>query len=134
MFSPTAKALREKYSSIVVSSEYTDAPAKFPAVTIIEADNSVLTRMSTKGSVENAAKILIEVNVFSNKTAGAKLEARDIMESVDNEISQMGFVRTMMKPTANLADATIYRITARYEGVIMPEYGVDETIYRVYTH
>jgi len=101
-------------------------------VTIIETSNIVLRRMRTT-KIENASTILFEVNVFSNKVAGAKLQARDIMETVDAEFEKLGFTRTMMSPTPNLADATIYRITARYEGVVMPEYGVDETVYRIYT-
>ena len=132
MFSPIATVLRNTYDGIAVTSEYTDTPAKFPAVTIIETSNIVLRRMSTT-KIENASTILFEVNVFSNKVAGAKLQALDIMETVDAEFEKLGFVRTMMSPTPNLADATIYRITARYEGVVMPEYGVDETVYRIYT-
>ena len=133
MFSPIATVLRNTYDGIAVSSEYTDTPARFPAVTIIETSNIVLRRMSTT-KIENASTILFEVNVFSNKAAGAKLQARDITETVDAEFERLGFVRTMMSPTPNLADATIYRITARYEGVVMPEYGVDGTIYRIYTN
>jgi len=124
--------LRNTYDGIAVTSEYTDTPARFPAVTIIETSNIVLRRMRTT-KIENASTILFEVNVFSNKVAGAKLQARDIMETVDAEFEKLGFTRTMMSPTPNLADATIYRITARYEGVVMPEYGVDETVYRIYT-
>lgn len=125
--------LRNTYDGIAVTSEYTDTPARFPAVTIIETSNIVLRRMSTT-KIENASTVLFDVNVFSNKVAGAKLQARDIMETVDAEFERLGFVRTMMSPTPNLADATIYRITARYEGVVMPEYGVDETVYRIYTN
>jgi len=132
VFSPIATVLRNTYDGIAVTSEYTDTPARFPAVTIIETSNIVLRRMRTT-KIENASTILFEVNVFSNKVAGAKLQARDIMETVDAEFEKLGFTRTMMSPTPNLADATIYRITARYEGVVMPEYGVDETVYRIYT-
>ena len=125
--------LKNTYDGISVTSEYTDTPARFPAVTIIEASNVVLTRMSTIKR-ENAATLLYEVNVFSIRMPDAKLEARDIMETVDAEFAQLGFTRTMMSPTPNLQDNTIFRITARYEGVVMPEYGVDETIYRVYAN
>ena len=41
----------------------------------------------------------------------------DIMETIDNEFSKIGFTRTMCNPVSNLQDATIYRIVARYEGV-----------------
>lgn len=123
IFSPIAAVLRSTYSGIDVSSEYTDTPARFPAVTIVEASNVVLRRMSTL-RIENAAQLMFETNVFSNRTVGAKLQARDIMETVDAEFEKLGFVRTMMSPTPNLADATIYRITARYEAVVDPDFWV----------
>lgn len=132
MFSPIATVLRNTYDGIAVSSEYTDTPARFPAVTILETSNIVLRRMATT-KIENAATLLFEVNVFANKTGVAKLEAREIMETVDAEFASLGFTRTMMSPTPNLMDSTIYRITARYEGVVMPEHGADGTIYRIYS-
>lgn len=133
VYSPVATVLRNTYPGIAVSSEYTDTPARFPSVTIIEADNSVLKKMSTK-KIENASKLMFEVNIFSNKDSGAKLEARDIMGTIDMELEHLGFTRITMSPTPNLNDATIYRITARYEGIVMPEYGIDDTIYRIYTN
>ena len=79
--------------------------------------------MSTT-KIENASQLLFEVNVFSNQKPGAKLQARDIMETVDAEFEKLGFTRTMMSPTPNLADAIIYRITARYEAVVDPDFWV----------
>jgi len=132
VFSPIAEVLKNTYKGIFVSSEYTDSPARFPAATIIESSNIVLRKTITT-NIENASQILFEVNVFSNKFSGAKLEARDIMQTIDAEFERMGFVRTAMSPMPNFADATIYRITARYEGVVVPEYNVEQTIYRIYT-
>ena len=82
MFSPIAAKLREKYDGIFVASEYTDTPARFPAVTIIEISNVVVKKMITT-TIENASKIAFEVNCFSNKVGGAKIQARDIIETVD---------------------------------------------------
>lgn len=44
LFSQIAGALRASYEGIFVSGEYVDSPAKFPAVTIVESDNSVLQK------------------------------------------------------------------------------------------
>lgn len=124
MFSAVAIQLREKYGkdasgkwNIFVSGEYVDAPAKFPAATIEEINNSVYKRMSTL-NIENAANVLYEVNVYSNKVGYKKAEAQEIMEFIDNIMSGLGFTRTMCNPLPNLADATIYRLTARYEAVV----------------
>lgn len=119
-----ATPLREKYGKdandkwkIFVSGEYVDAPAKFPAVTIEEVNNSVYQRMRTL-NIENAASVLYEVNVFSNKIGYKKAEAQEIMSFIDEIMSGLGFTRTMCNPLPNLADATIYRLTARYEAVV----------------
>lgn len=112
-----ATPLREKFPGIWVSGEYVDAPAKFPAVTIEEVNNSVYQKMRTV-HIENAASVLYEVNIYSNKIGYKKSEAQEIMSFIDNILAGLGFTRTMCNPLPNLADATIYRLTARYEAVI----------------
>lgn len=132
VFSPIAIALRGTYDGIDVSSEYTDSPASFPAVTIMEMSNIVYRRISTT-KIENGVQLMFEVNVFSNEYVTAKRQAREIMATVDAEFEKMGFTRTTMVPAPNLNDATIYRITARYEGVCVPEYTADGILYRIYS-
>lgn len=124
VFAAAATPLREKYGKdekgkykIFVSGEYTSSPASFPAVTIEEVNNRVYQKMRTL-HIENAASVLYEVNVFSNKIGYKKAEAQEIMSFVDNIMSGLGFTRTMCNPLPNLADATIYRLTARYEAVV----------------
>ena len=118
LFSQIAGALRSTYEGIFVSGEYVDSPARFPAVTIVESDNSVLPKMRTAApNLENAVSMMYEVNVYTNSVGYKKSEAKDIMETIDNEFSKIGFTRTMCNPVSNLQDATIYRIVARYEGV-----------------
>lgn len=118
VFSTIATALRAQYSGIFVSGEFNDVPARFPSVTIVESDNSVLQKMRTIApNLENAVSLMYEVNVYTNSVGYKKSEAKDIMETIDNEFSKMGFTRTMCNPVSNLQDATIYRIVARYEGV-----------------
>lgn len=136
VFSSIATELRAEYPGIYVSGEEVRTPAfenSSAAVSIVENSNTVLQKMRTL-KIENAVSVMFEVNVYSNKIGYKKSEAKDIMAFIDERFERLGFTRIMCSPIANLQDATIYRITARYEGVIMPEYGVDETIYRVYTH
>ena len=117
VFSTVASALREKYDGIFVSGEFTDLPAKFPAVTIVESDNSIVQRMRTT-NIENAVTVMYEVGIYSNTVGYKKSEAKDILEVVDNEFAEMGFARILCNPVANLSDATIYRIVARYQASI----------------
>ena len=135
LFSRIAGVLRTSYEGIFVSGEYVDSPAKFPSVTIVESDNSVLQKMMTIApNLENAVSLMYEVNVYTNSVGYKKSEAKDIMETIDNEFSKMGFTRTMCNPVSNLQDATIYRIVARYEGIAYPEHSGSDQIVRIYTN
>ena len=125
LFSTIAGALREKYSNILVAGEYTDTPARFPAVTIVEIDNSVLQRMTTYAPhMENAASVAYEINVYTNTIGYKKSEAKGIMQTIDDEFAKLGFTRTMCNPISNLQDATIYRMIARYEGIVDKDYTI----------
>lgn len=127
MFSEVAAALRAGVKSISVYSEYTDVPAKFPAVTIVESNNTILQRMRTL-KIENAVNLTYEVNIYSNAVGGnKKLEAKQIQDIVDRAFEQMGFTRTACNPMANLQDVNIYRLYSRYEGVADKDF-------TIYTH
>ena len=65
VYSTVANELRTAFPGISVYGEYIESPANFPAVTIVEADNRVLTNMRTV-KIENAASVMYEVNVYSN--------------------------------------------------------------------
>ena len=117
VFNKVATELREQVSGIFVSGEYIDAPNKFPAVTIVESSNTVVSRMRTT-NIENAARVMYEVNIYTNLVGYKKSQAKTILNIVDVVFSQMGFTRVFMNPIANLSDATIYRIVARYEAIV----------------
>ena len=117
IFSYVANALREEFPGVFVSGEYVETPARFPAVTIVEADNRVLRRMRTE-EIENAVSSLFEVNIYSNRASGKKAEAKLIANAVDEKMASIGYTRTFREQIPNLKDATIYRIVCRYEAVI----------------
>ena len=128
LFSRIAGVLRASYEGVFVSGEYVDSPAKFPAVTIVESDNSVLQKMRTAApNLENAVSLMYEVNIYTNTEGFKKSEAKDILETVDSEFSKLGFTRTMSNPISNLQDAKIFRIVVRYEGVADKDF-------RIYTN
>ena len=128
IFDFVAKRVREAFAreNILVSSEYTEFPARFPAATIWEADNSVYEKMRTT-RIENAVKLLYEANVYSNKTVYRKTEAQNIMNVIDGAFTELGFTRTLCQPVSNLMDEKIYRMLARYEAVVDRDHWV-------YTH
>ena len=117
IFSAVAAVLRAAFPNIYVAGEYVPAPPRFPAVSIVEADNRVVTRMRTR-NIENAASVMYEVNIYSNKASGKKSEAKAIAATLDEKFAEIGFTRTMKEQVPNLNDATIYRIVCRYEAIV----------------
>lgn len=99
------------------STEDNPSPAKFPHLSLVESDDYTYTRTMTRKGEQHAAK-MYSVNVYSNSEAGRKAEAEKIMAIVDDEMLAMGFVRRSMLPVSNLHNATVYRIAARYSGVV----------------
>ena len=117
VFDTIASTLRAEHSGIYVVGEYVPAPPRFPAVSIVEADNRVVSNMRTL-NIENAASVMYEVNIYSNKASGKKSEAKAIAATLDEKFAEIGFTRTMKEQVPNLNDATIYRIVCRYEAIV----------------
>ena len=123
IFTDIATALRTAYEGIFVTSEYVPVPPRFPAVSIVEADNRIVEEMRTL-RIENAARVMYEAQIFSNKTSGKKAEAKAIAETVDDFFSSIGFTRTFKNQVPNMNDATIYRIVCRYEAIIDKDFWI----------
>lgn len=120
-----ATALRKEFTGIFVTGEYVNAPAKFPFVSIVEADNYTDSRFLDTADQERYARLMYEVNVYSNKEGTKKSECRKILNFIDRMMYSWNFTRISMTPVPNLEDAKIYRLNARYEGVTD-----GETMYR----
>lgn len=117
VFDTVATELRSAHAGVWVTGEFVNSPAKFPAVTIVESDNRIFERMRTQ-KIENAVRVMYEVQIYSNKASGKKAEAKAIADTADGVFARLGFTRTMRSQVANLKDATIYRIVCRYEAVV----------------
>lgn len=121
------KRVAEKFSEIYPTGsrygEPVDKPARFPCMTIWEADNSTYMNSLDSEMTEHHATLMYEVNVYSNKISGAKQEAKAIMALIDAQMLEMGFTRTFCNPMKN-QETKIYRITARYTGVIDENYRI----------
>lgn len=126
VFQIIAVALRNSVSGIYVTGEYVDQPPRFPAVSIVEIDNSVLISTQDSGNVEHDADVVYQVDVYSNKNIGKKAECKTIAGMIDREFANLGFTRMVMTPVQNMNNATIYRMTGRYRGVASK----DSIIYR----
>lgn len=130
VFNAVATALREEYTGITVVGEYVETPARFPAVTLVEADNRVARSWRTCEKMENAVNVMYELNVYSNKSSGKKAEAKKIASTADEVMASLGFMRDFREQVPNLKDSTIYRIVCRYSGMVIPN---DDGKFYIYT-
>ena len=110
-------------NKVFVTSEYTPTPPFFPCVFISESDN--FNAGFNGCNQEVVTGVMYEVNVYSNKQNGKKAEAKSIMAIVDGVLTPLGFTRTLLQQIPNMADATIFRLTARYTAAV-----INNTIYR----
>lgn len=94
-------------------SVYVPSPPAFPFATLMEMDNqSDLAHMSTADHEEYAI-VTYEANVY----AMDKLQCREVMNALDTAMTQLNFRRLSMQFIPNLADSTLFRLTARYRAV-----------------
>jgi len=114
VFNNVATALRASYQGISVYGETVETPSSFPSVSLVEDDNSeVETNVTLARNNETTCNLMYTANVYSNLKTGKKAQAKAIMDIVDEQMHNMGFIRTMRNQLPNL-DRTIYRCTARY--------------------
>ena len=118
VFDRVAKRVREQFPNIFMVGEYVKSPSSFPAVSLMEMDNSIRESTVDSGSNENHANVMYEMNVYSNKTTGKKSECKAIVALIDQEMSAMGFVRSTLTPVPNEYDSTIYRMVGRYRAAV----------------
>lgn len=135
IFTRLKSAVTAQVPGCMVSGEYRGTPSGFPAVTLEEKNNTVLAETSEASLIQTAVSLMYEINVYTNTVGYREDEARELMLLCDTVMSGLGFTRTMASPVPNLADSTIYRMTARYEGIARQEKLATQTTpseYRIY--
>ena len=126
VFNALAVKLRAAFNPISIYGRYFKTPPVFPSVTIEERDNYVYEPSRTGTTIENHAVVMYEINVYSNRASGAKSQCKDVFALIDGEMAKMGFTRIMLQAIPNMEDATIYRMTGRYNAVV----STNKTVYR----
>lgn len=111
-------AVKTEFPEVDMASEYVRKPGKFPHVTLWESENIAYRRSQDSSSLEHHVSCDYELNVYSNLRNGKKSQARAILAIADREMLHLGFSRVFTHPVPNAEDTTVYRILARYRGVI----------------
>lgn len=118
VFDAIATALETKYGNIFITSEYVHSPERFPAVSFIQEDDAAfLPALDSEGS--HHSQVMFEANVYSNLASGRKSQVKEIMQTIDEKMSKLGFVRLSRQPmTLPNAETSIYRMNARYRTIV----------------
>ena len=124
IFNTLATTLRFAYEEIQVKGEYDPNPAHFPCVTIDEVSNTPTHLDSAERN--KYASVVYRVQIFSNKPAGKRAEARAIYKTVEEAFMSLGLFAKSYTSTPTVYNAEIYSITATFSGIV----GADGTIYR----
>lgn len=103
------------YPSVDVSSEYIVTPKSLPHVSIEMTDNYSPRERETNSLVEKYSVMTFTVNVYSNKASGKMEECYSIMNAVDTAMRNMNARRLSLSPVPNLENASLGRLTARYQ-------------------
>lgn len=114
IFNVVATRVRKRYkTAYVIGAEITSTPPKFPAVSIIQADNYIRDKYVTFENTENVVREEYKVEVFSNLAEGKEAQTKEITSFISDVFTELGYIRTFCQPVDN-ADATISRRISRY--------------------
>lgn len=114
VFEAVSMGLRKKYEGIyIVGTELATTPPRFPAVSLIQTNNTVRTEYSTFHSLENVVKEEYKVETYSNLEHGKEVQTKEITMDISDIMHSLGYERTFCEPIANL-DATIARRVSRF--------------------
>ena len=116
MFTRITTALQEYDSSVKTSSVYTNSPSSYPFVSVEMVMNDVYEQGIDSGDIENFADMSYEINVYS-KGDTRMSRAWKLLEVADNVMKSVGYLRVSATPMQD-QNETLYRIIARYEGVV----------------
>lgn len=118
IFTTVATTVRATHVGTTVTGEYTRKPSNFPTVTLDEIENVTVEALVDSSNEEKYSGVSYRLQVFSNKTAGKKSEARAIFATADTVMLGLGFRRITYTTTPEIYDSTVYSITATYEAIL----------------
>lgn len=106
------------YEHVAVIPEYIDEAPSYPCVSVRESNSSTLMASVSGFNEENHDEKMYTIELFTNNKSGSKLTAKKIYKIIDETMLSIGFSRTFLEAIPNFLDATIYRMTGRYVGVV----------------
>lgn len=118
VYTRVRERVMQDFPEVVMDSSYQPVPSGFPHVSLFQQDSFVPQEQLDSATYPKFESLMFDVQVYSNKTSGRKQECKQIMAVIDTVMSEMNMRRTILTPVPNLNDASIYRLTARYEVMV----------------
>lgn len=118
--------------SVNISSEFDDYPEEFPALMIRQTGSSVYTPTQDDDLTPHHWRVTFQLDIFSNKTSGAKSEVKRLMGLADEAMQSLKFTLTSSDITTNY-DRTITRGTQVYRAIVGEPRTIDgNSVYQMY--
>ena len=115
IYADISNVLRKTFKGIrIIGTEFDDTPPSFPAVSIIQSDNTINDRYSTLASLENATREAYKFEIVSNLKQGKEQQCKTIAEEIDEiMVEKYAYLRTFNQPVP-AADTSLARRVLRY--------------------
>lgn len=110
--------IKEKYSGVIVNDQkLSNNLLKYPAVSIVQTNNAVLSQYSTFDQLENVCNEIFEFEVADSFESGM-IDIKAILSIIDSEMKRFGYLRTQLGLIENQETQDIRRL-AKYEKQII---------------
>ena len=114
LFNLIYEAVQAEYPECTCFNARPQTLAKFPAVVVVEDDNTTYYR--DRGA-EKHAEIMYQVDIFCDNQQNAKTLCKSLASIVDSVFISHNFNRLSLSPMPN-TDPNIVRYTGRYRAVV----------------
>lgn len=111
LFADIASELRKQFDGIyIIGKQLSSEPPRFPAVSIIQENNTVNTRYSTFNELENVACITQYIEIYSNDREQKEEICKSISIVIDDVLKTRGYCRSLNQPMINVDDSIARRV------------------------
>ena len=113
-----ARLVLADYPEAYISNEYTPVPGSFPALFVLESSNVLANRLQTSSDEEEGASLTYTIEVAHPSAKDGKATCKAILGTIDDRMRMRNMTRTMCEPVKNAENPSIYRMIARYTGIV----------------
>ena len=117
VFTRVYEAVIAEFPTAAIDSSYQAVPSGFPHVSLYQSDAYTPSGILDTAYLPKYVATTFEAQVYSNSTKAKKQECKKIMGIIADTMAAMNFRMIVNTPVPNLNDASIYRQTARFEGM-----------------